>query len=61
MSWKFGLVSPTAISMMMFFVVLFLDVGLDIMKHLNPAGNEHFITFFVGLVMISMLFRELAR
>lgn len=62
MSYKFGITSPAAISTFIFFMVLFLDVGLGMMETLNPFGAiSHFPTIFVGIIMVSLLFREVYR
>lgn len=61
MSYKFGLTSPTAMSMLIFAIVLILDVGFNLMDALQPFGVPHFVTIFSFLVMASMLFRGLAR
>jgi len=59
MSYKFGLVSPAAISALTFSLVLFLDVGLNLIP--NPIGVTHFPTILIGAIMISMIFREVYR
>jgi len=59
MSFKFGLTSPTAMSVLIFAVILFLDVGLNLMSTLNPFGVPHFITIFAALIMGSILMRGL--
>jgi len=62
MSWKFGLVSPAAISTLAFTLVLFFDVGLGLLDNLNPIGAvPHFPTIFIGVIFIGILIRENLR
>ena len=62
MSYKFGITSPAAISAFVFTLVLFLDVGLNMMENLNPVGAiPHFITVLTGIIMVGMVFREVYR
>ena len=56
MSYKFGLTSPAAISVFVFTLILFLDVGIKIMENVNPVGAiPHFITVFTGIIMIGLI------
>jgi len=62
MSYKFGLVSPAGISTLTFGIVLFFDVGLNLMADFNPIGAvPHFPTIFIGLILAGTLFREVYR
>lgn len=57
MSFKFGLVSPAGISGLVFSLVLFFDVGLELLP--NPiSAVSHFPTIFVGLIMIAIIINE---
>lgn len=60
MSYKFGLTSPAAISSLVFGIVLFFDVGLGLIP--NPINAiPNFPTFFVGLIMVSFIIKEVSR
>ncbi|GAG46221.1 unnamed protein product, partial [marine sediment metagenome] len=62
MSYKFGLISPAAISMLIFTLVLFFDVGLGLMEGFNPIGAlPHLPTILVGIIMAGILFKEVYR
>ena len=59
MSYKYGLISPVGVSTIAFGIVLFLDVGLNMMSDINAIGGvPHFPTIFMAIIMISILFRE---
>lgn len=55
MSYKFGITSPGAISVLVFALVLFFDVGLNL---LPSAGVKHLPTIVIGITMVGLLVRE---
>jgi len=60
LSFKFGLITPVAISSIAWGVIAFFDVGLDLVP--NPINAvPHFITIFVSLIMVSILIREVVK
>lgn len=60
MSFKFGLVSPAGISGLTFALVLMFDVGFGLIP--NPVNAvPNFPTIFVGIIMASLIFREVYR
>jgi len=62
LSYKFGLVSPAAISVVAFAVIFIFDVGLGLLEPLNPIGNiPYFPTIFTGIVMLAAFAREAFR
>jgi len=59
MSYKFGLTSPAAISVLAFTLILFFDVGLDLMDNINPIpAVPHFPTIFMGLIFAGIFLKE---
>lgn len=57
LSSKYGLNSPSAISGLIFSLVLFFDVGLGIVP--NPIGAvDNFPTILIGIVMVGILIKE---
>ncbi len=57
MSFKFGITSPAGISIIVFAMVLFFDVGLGIMP--NPIGAvPNFPSIFVGVVFLGLFLKE---
>ena len=60
MSWKFGITSPAIITIIIFVLVLFFDVGLNLIQ--TPVGAvEHFPTIIVGIVSAGFLVWEFSR
>ena len=53
-SYKFGITSPAAISALVFSLVLFLDVGLGILKGVRFVGAENIpvATILIGIIVI---------
>ena len=59
MSYKFGISDIKTISVLLFTLVLFFDVGLGLMDGLNPINAvPHFPTIFVGIILLGILIRE---
>jgi len=57
MSYKFGLVSPVAISSMVFAIVFFFDVTLDLLPEpVNAIPNT--LTFISLIIVVVLVFRE---
>ncbi len=62
MSIRYGLVSPEAISALMFTLVLFFDTGLGLMINLNPVGAiSNFPTIIMGIILLGILMRKGVR
>lgn len=66
MSYKFALNSPSAITLIVLTLVMFFDVGLNLISRpLNLQSNSlaivHFPTFFVALVLVGLYLNEVAR
>jgi len=62
MSYKFGITNPASISVFVFTLILFFDVGLGLLDNLNPVGAiPHFITVLTGIIMVGVMFREFYR
>jgi hypothetical protein len=60
MCYKFGISSPVAISLVVFTLVLFFDIGTGLIE--TPiAAVPHFPTIIIGVIMIGMLIREAYR
>ncbi len=60
MSFKFGLVSFAGITSITFLMVAFFDTVLDLVPTpINAIPN--FATVFMGLIMVSVLIREVWR
>ena len=60
MSYKFGVSSPAAIIGLMFSLVMFFDIGLGLIP--NPIGAvPHAPTFFMFILLVGSIFRELGR
>lgn len=58
MSYKFGLTSPAAISVLLFGIVFFLDISVGLIPNI---GRVHFVTLFVGIITIGVVVREWTR
>ncbi len=59
MSARFGLVSPAAVTTLMFTLVLFFDVGLGLMDNLNPIGAvPNFPTIIMGIMLAGVLMKD---
>lgn len=62
MSFRFGLVSPAGIASLTFGLVLFFDIGLDLMSGFTPIDAvPHFPTIFMGIIMAGILLKEVIR
>lgn len=61
MSLRFGFTSPGAISIMIFAVVLFFDIGVGILPGIAGERVSHFITLFTGILALGLGFREWQR
>jgi len=62
MSYKFGLTSTAGIGSLTFGLVLFFDIGLNLLEDINPIGAvPHFLTIFVGVILAGILFREVYK
>lgn len=60
MSYKFGINSPAAIMAFIFSLTMFFDIGLGLVP--NPIGAiPHAPTFFMGIIMVALIFREMGR
>ncbi len=60
MSFKFGLRSPEALLGLVFSLVLFLDVGINLIP--NPIGAvPHFPTILIGIILFGIYIREVNR
>ena len=60
MSYKFGITSPAAISIMIFALVALVDVGFGLVP--NKVGAvTYFPTIFTGIVSVALLLREVYR
>ena len=60
MSYKFGINSHAAIMAFIFSLTMFFDLGLGLVP--NPIGAiPHAPTFFIGIIMVAMVFREIGR
>ena len=61
-SWKFGIVSPAAISSMILILVATMDVGLGLFGAFKLAGAiPNVPTIIIGMITISLMFREMYR
>ncbi len=59
MSWRFGLGSPQAISGILWGLVLFFDVGLNMMNNFTPiAAFNNFPTIIMTIIFVSVVVRE---
>lgn len=59
MSIRYGLVSPAAVTTLMFTLVLFFDVGLGLMTNLNPIGAvPNFPTIIMGIILAGVLLKD---
>lgn len=56
MSFKYGLTAPSAVAFIIFSGVLLFDVGLGLMPRI--IGIPHFVTLFVGIIMVALFLRE---
>lgn len=56
MSYKFGITSPMAITTLVFGIVFFFDVVVDIIPTIR--GIDNLITYFASLVLVLVIFRE---
>lgn len=57
LSTKFGITSPAGISIIVFSMVLFFDVGLGIIP--NPIGAvPNFPTIFIGIIFLGLFIKE---
>ena len=57
LSTKFGITNPAGISIIVFSMVLFFDVGLGIMP--NPIGAvDNFPSIFIGVIFLGLLLKE---
>lgn len=62
MSYKFGLNSPVAISLILLALVAFFDVGLGLLDNVTPTeAIPHFPTVLLSITFIALLFREVSR
>ncbi len=64
MSYKFGITSPGAISIFIFGLVFFFDIGLPTAggySFIPNIGGFHFVTIFMGLICITLVIREWTR
>lgn len=62
MSYKFGISSPAAISGMVFALVFFFDVALDLDSYINPVeAVQYFPTIFIGIIMAGLIIKETTR
>lgn len=61
MSLRFGFTSPGAISLMIFAVVLFLDVGVGIIPAIAGQRMANLISALVGVIAIGLFVREVQR
>lgn len=60
MTYKFGINSPASIMAFIFSLTMFFDIGLGLVP--NPIGAiPHAPTFFMGIIMVAMVFREMGR
>lgn len=59
MSYKFGVSSPTAVMMILFGLVFFFDIQLELLP--RPASNIPITTIFIGVILSGVLFREMYR
>ncbi len=60
LSFKFGLASPLSISAIVFGVIFFFDVTVNMLP--NPVGAiPNFPTFAAGIILISLIFKEVIR
>jgi len=55
-SYKYGLTSPMAIASILFFMVAFFDIALDIIP-----GRQGLATFLVGLIFVGVLVQEVKK
>lgn len=58
LSSKFGLVSPAAVSGFLFFLVVFLNVGIGLIPNINGVP---FATIFMGIIFAALLIKEVNR
>ena len=59
MSIRYGLVSPAAVTTLMFTLVLFFDVGLGLLTNLNPIGAvPNFPTIIMGIILAGVLLKD---
>jgi len=62
MSYKFGLVSPAGIATLLFTLVLFFDVGLDLLDNYNPIPViSHMPTIIMGIIFIGIFLKEVTK
>ena len=61
MSFKFGLRSPQAIAFLIGGMVVFLDVGTDLLDNLNPTPVPFFPTIIVIMALIGIYTKEALR
>ena len=59
MSYKYGLVSPMAVTTLIFGVVYFFDVVVGLIPEIR--GIEHLLTYLAGLILSIVLLREVTR
>lgn len=57
LSYKFGLTSPAAIAGFMFFLTLFLNVGVDIIP-IGYSPLQYFPSIAMGIIFAGVLFKE---
>lgn len=56
MSFKYGISAPSAIAFIIFSGVLLFDVALGLMPRI--IGIPHFVTLFMGIIMVALFLRE---
>ena len=60
-SYKFSITSPIAISGILFALVFFFDVGLNLINVTLFGAIPHFPTIFIGLIFVGLIIREVTR
>lgn len=58
-SYKYGFTSPVAVTTMLFAIIYFFDVAVDILPEINAIPN--FLTFIAGLIVVGTVIRETTR
>jgi len=56
MSYKYGFTSPIAISTLVFAIIFFFDIVVDIIPEIR--GIDNLLTYLSALVLVIVIFRE---
>jgi hypothetical protein len=56
MSYRYGITSPMALSMMVFAVIYFLDVAVGLIPDIR--GVEHLLTYVSALLVVITIMKE---